>query len=870
MLYLRLQLHSKAFIEEGGFMALSSPVSRAFHLLTGIALAALCMFAPAGAQQTWKLPSPRIMTIIDSPPTPNARISPRGGKMLLIQHRNHVPLSELAQPLLRLAGVRFSPASNMQQRTSYMTGGSVLDMETRQAVELQFPPDGKAGYPTWSPDGQTIAAVIYTPGGSELWIFDPSSGKGHCILQGLSDLLTSPYQWEYRHGTASGGFSIFASIVPPDRGDPPQEPPVPPGPAVEESSGKLVKARTFQDLLKTLFHDTQFAFFAASQLVRVDIETASATPVGMPDLFRQADISPDGRYLLSDRLTRPFSHIVPADQAGHVYEVRDASSGALLRIIANLPAGEQIPINGVATGPRSMQWMPLMPATLFWAEALDGGDPLATAAFRDRLFIQAPFDAGPTPVTNLPQRFSGVEWLDRPGRAMITDYDEENEWLSTRLINVITPTPASACPLLFSRSVTDEYNDPGTPLTETRPDGQRIARVRNSCVWMSGEGATPEGNYPFLRSFNLETRAVTELFRAASGTYETVVDLADASASAIVTKFETSALSPNYRLVPLPGNPATAPVQITRFTDPAPELTAIRKEVIRYSRADGIPLSGTLYYPVGYATGTRVPAVLWAYPREYTATDTAAQVRAEPNRFTRPQGASILFMLLNGYAVLMDAELPVVGKPREANDTFVEQITAGAKAAVDELVRRGVSEPHRIAVAGHSYGAAMVANLLAHTDLFAAGIARSGAYNRTLTPFGFQGERRTYWQAPEVYNRLSAFSFADRIKEPLLLLHGELDENTGTFPIQSERLFAAVRGHGGTVRHVVLPFEGHGYRSREGIMQALAETEEWLDRYLKRHATPAPATSSSATDTVPTPAGQGEPASLPAPIQQGR
>nr|MBP7635754.1 PD40 domain-containing protein [Candidatus Ozemobacteraceae bacterium] len=392
-------------------MASSSPVSRAFSLLAGIGLTVVCMVVSAGAQQMWKLPAPRIMTIVDSPPTPTARVSPRGGKMLLIQHRNHVPLSELARPILRLAGIRFFQESNMRQRTSYMTGGSVLDLETQQAVELQFPPDGKAGYPSWSPDGSSIVAIMYTPGGAELWKFDPSSGKGHCILQGLNDLLTTPYQWEYRHGAASGSFYIFASIVPPDRGDPPQAPPVPPGPTAEEASGMLVKARTFQDLLKTSFHDSQFAHFATSQFVRVDLETASATPVGTPDLFRQGDISPDGRYLLTDRLTRPFSHAVPADLAGHVYEIRDASSGALLRVVANLAAGEQIPINGVATGPRSVQWTPLMPATLFWAEALDGGDPLATAAFRDRLFTLAPFDAGPAPVTDLPQRFGGADWL---------------------------------------------------------------------------------------------------------------------------------------------------------------------------------------------------------------------------------------------------------------------------------------------------------------------------------------------------------------------------------------------------------------------------------------------------------------------------
>ncbi|HEY9071985.1 MAG TPA: prolyl oligopeptidase family serine peptidase [Candidatus Ozemobacteraceae bacterium] len=817
------------------------PRSNRFLLLACTAVAFCLLVAPVRAQQSWKQPSPRVTTIIDTPPTPTARLSPRGGRLLLIRHSVYVPLSELAQPLLRLAGIRFSPISNIRQRTSFMTGGSVLDLATLQAVELQFPPDGKGCYPTWSPDGKAIAIVFVTTGGSELWTFDVMNGQGRCLARGLNDLLTVPYQWEFRTDTASPGYYILANITIPDRGDPPPAPQTPPGPITEEASGIQVKARTFQDLLRTAHHDALFQHYASSQLIRIDPVTASATPLGQPGLLTQVDPSPDGRFLLTDRLLPPFSHTVPASLFAHVFEVRDASSGAVVRKIAQLPAGEQIPINGVATGPRSMRWIPLLPATLFWAEALDGGDPLASAAFRDRLFTsQALSDASPTAVTELPQRFDGAIWLASPGLTLISEYDEEREWTKTRMFDLQKPSRAADAPLLFDRSITDEYADPGEPLWETRPDGQTIARMVDGAVLMKGDGATPDGNYPFLRAVDPVSHMVRELFRSASGSYEMVLDIADASATSIITRHETPTTPPNYRLVPLSGTTATGPVQVTRFADPAPELTAIRKELIRYHRADGIPLSATLYYPVGYTTGTRVPTVIWAYPREYTATDTAAQVRAEPNRFTQPQGSSILFLLLDGYAVLMDAEIPVVGKPREANDTFVEQISAGAQAAVDELVRRGIAEPHRIAVGGHSYGAAMVANLLAHTDLFAAGIARSGAYNRTLTPFGFQGERRTYWQAPEVYHRLSAFSYADRIKEPLLLVHGELDENTGTFPLQSERLFAAIRGHGGTARFVVLPFEGHGYRSREGILHTLAETTEWLDRHLGRQATPSP------------------------------
>lgn len=837
-----------------------APASTASTSALGIVLTAVaffCFTASAEAQTSWRQPSPRITSIVDTLPTPSALVSPCGGKMFLQQCRTLVPLSDLAQPMLRLGGIRFHPASNTRQRTSFVTGGSVLDMQTRQAIELKFPPGVKAGYTSWSPDGEKLATVCFTPGGSELWLFDPATGMGKCLARGLNDLLSTPYQWEFKgHGRASGSFDILANIIPENRGDLPPPPEIPPGPFVEESSGKLVKARTYQDLLKTPYDDRQFAYFAASQLVRIDIETASATPLGLPGLLRRADPSPDGRYILTDLLMTPFSHAVPADLFSHAYEVWDASSGTVLQTIVILPAGEQIPINGVPTGPRAMQWLPIASSTLFWAEALDGGDPLATAAFRDRLFtLPAPFSSTPTRVTDLPQRFDSAVWLATPGTGLITDYDEENEWITTRLIDTLHPCPASASPLLFSLSTSDSYNDPGTPMMRTLPDGQQIARMEGSSVWMTGDGATPEGNYPFLRKLDIQTREFTELFRAASGSYEYVSDVADASATAIVTWFEGPSTPPNYRMVPLPGATATESIRLTSFPDPAPELTAIRKELIHYSRADGIPLSGTLYYPVGYATGTRVPTIVWAYPREYTASDTAAQVRAEPNRFTQPQGTSILFMLLNGYAVLMDAEIPVVGKPREANDTFVEQITAGAKAAVDELVRRGIAERHRIAVAGHSYGAAMVANLLAHTDLFAAGIARSGAYNRSLTPFGFQGERRTYWQAPDVYNKLSAFSYADNIKEPLLMVHGELDNNTGTYPLQSERLFAAVRGHGGTVRLVVLPCESHGYKSREGVLHTHAETEEWLDRYLGRRPTPPEPPRPAATTTIPLPAG---------------
>ena len=366
-------------------------------------------------------------------------------------------------------------------------------------------------------------------------------------------------------------------------------------------------------------------------------------------------------------------------------------------------------------------------------------------------------------------------------------------------------------------------------------------------MYLAGVGATPQGDLPFLRRFRLSDRTTQEMFRSATGTYELFVGFSDEVAGGMVTRYETPTISPNYRLRSL-ATPSSSIATLTAFPDPAPELNGIRKELLQYKRADGIPLSGTLYYPVDYASGTRVPVIIWAYPREYVSPETAGQVRAVPNRFARLEGMSILLLLLEGYAVLFNAEIPVVGKPLEANNTYVEQITSAAQAAVDTLVEMGIADRHRIGIGGHSYGAFMVANLLAHTDLFAAGVARSGAYNRTLTPFGFQAERRTYWQATEIYTRLSPFTYAHQINEPLLLIHGELDENTGTFPLQSERLYAAIKGNGGTSRLVLLPGEGHAYRARESILHVLAETLSWCDTHIRNRPLPP---AKTASESVP-------------------
>jgi dipeptidyl aminopeptidase/acylaminoacyl peptidase len=201
-------------------------------------------------------------------------------------------------------------------------------------------------------------------------------------------------------------------------------------------------------------------------------------------------------------------------------------------------------------------------------------------------------------------------------------------------------------------------------------------------------------------------------------------------------------------------------------------------------------------------------------------------------------------MLTQGYAIFDGPTMPIVGKGETANDTYVEQLVTSAQAAVDKAVEMGIADRDRIGVGGHSYGAFMTANLLAHSEIFRAGVARSGAYNRTLTPFGFQNERRTFWEVPQVYSRMSPFFYADKINEPILLIHGEMDDNSGTFPIQSERLFMALKGHGATVRYVTLPYEAHGYLARESVLDTAAEMLNWLDKWVKG-AAPRTATTAA-------------------------
>lgn len=774
----------------------------------------------------YQKPPQEIIDILNAQPTPAVSLSPSRDVLLLIERSGYPPVSDLAAPMLRLAGLRINPETNGPHLAPRNVGFVLQRIPDGGQLRIEVPDGASLGFQGWSPDSRMFAFTVTTTDVIELWIASVKDNRPRRV-EGLTlnCAFGVPVQWM---PDSSG---LLVQAVPDDRGLPPERPRNPTGPVVEQSQGQAGPARTWQDLLQNAHDEQLFDYYCQSQLVRVDATTLRTTAVGTPGMFSHADVSPDGRFILVTRTKRPYSYSLPYSRFARSAELLDIQ-GNLLHVLADLPLEDRIPIEGVPVGPRSAGWNPVYPGEVYWLEALDDGDPAKKVPHRDRLMcLSAPFTMSPQEVLRTEHRFSGLTWGENGRTALIRDYDRDRRWTRTFLCNL---DRVESRELLWERSINDRYSDPGTPILRPLPNGRRVMHEHLGCLFLESAGATPRGDRPFLDRFELTTRKSERLFACSETSHESVVALLSDDGSRFITQYESPVEPPNFFLRSTSGQRTS----LTEFPDPMPQLRSIRKELVTYERNDGVPLSFTLYLPPRYQPGTRLPTVVWAYPREFNDPATAGQVSGSTNRFTTIGGISHLFLLTQGYAVLDEATMPVVGLPEVANDTFVQQIVASAEAAVSKAVAMGVTDPERVGIGGHSYGAFMTANLLAHTNLFKAGIARSGAYNRTLTPFGFQNERRTFWEAPQIYLSMSPFAAADRIKTPLLLIHGESDNNPGTFPMQSERLYHAIRGNGGIVRFVTLPHESHSYVARESVEHTLWEMVQWYDQHVKNAAMP--------------------------------
>ena len=780
----------------------------------------------------WQSPPEDILRVLHAPDLPSVWTAPSGAYMFLADPVLYPPLSELGGPMHKLAGTRVNPLINGFHGRHGGTSPRLVRVEDGTTTPLDLPAGSEVLDVEWTADGKHFALTVAHEDHIGLWTGSVSGKVSKVEDLALNPLLGNPVSW------LPDQQRLLVRRVP-DRHSPPEPPVIPAGPGIVEGEGAAARS-TYEarNLLETAHDEALFDYYMSSELAIVDPAEGNVEIISEPAPYTTAEFSPDGDYLLVERLVGPWSHEVAWWRFASEVEIWN-TAGETVATIASLPLADAVPVHGVPEGPRSVSWRPTAPHTLYWVEALDGGDPVAEVPHRDRLMrLSAPFDGDPEEVFRAEYRIEPWRnaWSAEGGTLMLTQRERMRRWRYVWLLDIDEGTER----LWFDLNEDDRYGDPGYPMLRPLPNGKWVMHQKGDAVYFRGTGATEQGDRPFLDLRHMETGETERLFRSRPDRYEYVVALTDDDQ--FVLRSESATEVPNYYLATLSDDVENAEGEsagglakrpITHFGDPTPELRQIEKRIVRYEREDGVPLSFELNLPPGYEKGTRLPTVVYAYPLEYSSAATAGQVRGSTQRFDRFRGASHLFFLLRGYAVLDNTAMPMIGDPETTYDTFVPQLVADAEAAVSTAVDLGVTDPDRIGVIGHSHGGLMVANLLAHTDLFKAGIARSGSYNKTMQPFGFQSERRSLFEARDVYIQLSPTFFADQIDEPVLIIHGADDSNPGTMTIQSEVLFEAVRGSGGTARMVLLPFEDHGYRARESIEHVLWEQLRWFDEYVK-------------------------------------
>ena len=783
--------------------------------------------------QEYKKPPEVISSLIEAEPQPNLSFNNKGDMALVMKRDGYKPIEDLAIEELRIAGTRIDPKRYTSSRMTYYKSFSMIDINTGENINLDYPKDGKFSFFSWSPDETKIAYTNTTDAGVELWVVDLNTKKSKKLSEKyINDILVSPFQW------FNSGSNLLVSYR--CNSDMPLIKSVPSGPIIQQTNNQNAPSRTYQDLIKNKNDEIQFEYYSCIELHKVSTKGSESEFIDS-GMIKDYDISPDQDYLLVKKIKKPFSYLVPYYR--FPYEIKTINlDNNIETIIADISIDEVRPIGFDATrvGIRSVSWRDDMGSELYWVEANDNGDPKVEVDGRDIVYtLESPFNGNKNELLRTNLRFSNIRW-STGNYAILTERLWKNRNEVTSLVDLEN---RSIEKVLFDRQYDDIYSNPGSPVYKRNDFNRNVVDIKKNLVYMIGQGGSPEGYKPFLSVLDLKSLKNKILFRSEAPYYETPVKVSTNNINALITSRESNSENPNYFLRDIKNGTKR---QITFFENPYKKLEQLKKEVINYKRKDGIDLSAVVYTLNSYNSNNegRLPVLIWAYPREYTSKKVASQVRNSPYRFTRINYGSPIFWALRGYAVMASTEMPIVGfDGDQPNDSFREQLIMNAEAAIDKIVDMGVGDRDRVGLGGHSYGAFMTANLLAHSDLFAAGIARSGAYNRTFTPFGFQREERTYWEAPELYNYMSPFMHADKVNEPLLLIHGEEDNNSGTFPVQSIRFFNAIKGHGGTSKLVMLPRESHGYRAKESILHMLYEMDSWLENYVKNKNTKPEETS---------------------------
>jgi len=624
------------------------------------------------------LPPKNIVDVFDADLLPQTLISPNHQTIAMTKARAYPTIAELSQPMLRLAGARVNPRTNGPHRDSGLPGTGIYSITLKKIdggaeVNVTMPPQPKLSHVKFSPDGSRIAFLQTKENAVELWIADANTGSAKAIVSGADHINATagdPCDWLKDNQT------MVCELVPANRGAAPPEPMVPSGPNVSENYGKAAPAPTYEDLLKTSHDDALFEHYFTSQLASVNTATGAKANIGRPAIFGDVAPSPDGQHVLVSRIRKPYSHLVPMNSFAHTVEVL-SRSGDVEGTIAELPSHEGVSLTGVETGPRSIRWRPDQPATVVWAEALDGGDLKTKVPFRDKVMAQAlPFSGKPTELAKTEWRFGGIGFTDT-GIALLTENDRASRKTRTWILQ-----PGAEPRTLWERKQDAAYENPGSPVSRRADSGRGGGGGRGGfgggaivqiCdyIYLSCEGASPESDRPFLDRLNVRTLKSDRLFRSSTESLESFVAPLNDQMTRVLTRYETQKDAPNYYVRDIGSETKRA---VTSFKDPQPQVRDILRQYVTYKRADGVTLSGTLYLPPGYKQGTKVPLIMWAYPREFGDADSASQVTGSPNQFTMLRGASHMFLLLSGYAIFDNPTMPIIGPGETANDTYVEQL----------------------------------------------------------------------------------------------------------------------------------------------------------------------------------------------------
>jgi dipeptidyl aminopeptidase/acylaminoacyl peptidase len=780
---------------------------------------------------TFQKPSAEILALADYQRTPSVNMDSKKEYMLLSYRNTYKTLDELSQEEMRLGGLRINPITNISSTVTYVNNLKLRKVtEKKETQIIGLPENPKISNISWSQNEKKIAFTNTTKTGVELWVIDVLLATAKKITAAnLNANLGSPYNWMNDNET------LLVKVLPSNRPaliDSKKD--LPKGPTVSTSDGSKSQNRTYQDLLKNPTDEANFDALVTSVLYKVSLS-------GKTELFKTAAIyagesfSPDGNYLMITTITKPYSYIVPLSRFPQKTIVYDLN-GKEITTVNEVPLNEVMAkgFSSVRKGKRNMSWRSDKPATLSYVVALDEGDQAVKVDFRDALFSwDAPFTSEPKVILKTQQRYAGIVWGNENIAIAYDDwYDTRNQ--KTYLFN---PSNSSQTPkVIFDRNSQDIYSDPGTFETKRNEYNRYVLAIERDNAFLIGDGFTQDGQFPFIDEYHLKTGVSKRLYSSKmKDKKEELLSIEDFKKGEVLVQIQSKSEFPNYYFRNIKSGKLT---QITSFTNPFESIKNVYKEVIKYKRKDGVELSGTLYLPAGYDREKKIeklPLLIWAYPEEFKDKNSAGQNNKNPNEFTFPYYGSFVYWVTKGYAILDDASFPIIGEgTTEPNDTFMTQLIDNAAAAIDAVANLGFIDRKKVAIGGHSYGAFMTANLLTHSTLFACGIARSGAYNRTLTPFGFQSEQRNYWDIPEIYNGMSPFMNADKMKTPMLLVHGDADNNPGTFTLQSERYFQALKNLGAPVRLVLLPKESHGYASKENIFHLLWEQDQFLEKYLKK------------------------------------